>query len=197
MNTFIRILVASFFLASGTSGLAATITNIGADPGCGDDDNIHRVFTLDGGSGYCAASGTNQLQGSQTEADTYLGTGWEYLGKDEAPDDKGGTPADTPLLSVSSWSGSGTITLASDIWDNYSQLAIGLKVGSGQLDPDWVIFVLASDTLVWDFDISAQALSHVNIYGVSAVPIPAALGLFGLGLAGLGLIRQRKQKHIA
>jgi len=197
-------LTASLLVSAGSLASAVVFSSQNDAP-C-SSDNRYFTLALDNGSADCVAKGEKggdvNIEGSDAEAVLYLGDGWEFLDKDEnndtghgdkewtitgyTDDDKDETPT------------SGIITLGDSIWSHYDQLAIGMKSGNNT-DPTWVIFILSTTDTAFEFTIEPQGgLSHVNLYGVpSAVPIPAALGLFGLGLAGLGLIRQRKQKHIA
>jgi PEP-CTERM motif len=152
-------------------------------------DTRNFTVTIADGTASCVAAGLGNLQGNQAEADTYL-PGYTYVEKNEGGDSGW-------IDSVSGLNGgSGTITLAANFWSNYSEIGIGLKSGEGRYDPDWVIFKITGSTdttIAWT--VSAQGLSHVNLYAVpkeQEIPVPGTLGLIGLGLAGLGLIGRKK-----
>jgi hypothetical protein len=72
-----------------------------------------------------------------------------------------------------------------------------LLVKDGNQDPIWYIFDIGTwngtDDIMLDGFWPAQgAISHVSIFGSAAVPVPAAVWLFGSGLLGLvGLARRR------
>ena len=89
----------------------------------------------------------------------------------------------------------------------YQNFVLALKSGSGQLDPDWVAFLLAPGTTEGDWTISSQGFSHALLYAqlctecstekenVSENPIPGALWLFGTVIAGgAGYSRWRKKR---
>ena len=98
---------------------------------------------------------------------------------------------------------SGHFTLA--LPAGYQNFVLVLKSGNGQLDPDWVAFLLAPGTTEGDWTISSQGFSHALLYGqlstenenvnVSENPIPGALWLFGTVIAGgAGYSRWRKKR---
>ena len=72
-----------------------------------------------------------------------------------------------------------------------------LLVKDGNQDPIWYIFDIGTwngtdDIVLNGFWPAQGAISHVSIYG-SAVPVPAAVWLFGSGLLGLiGIARRKK-----
>jgi hypothetical protein len=87
---------------------------------------------------------------------------------------------------------------------NYTQLAIGLKTGSGQLDPDWAVFKLSPGLftgLLGEFSWSVSGrndLSHMNLYGirstVNVIPLPAAAWLLLGGVGVLGALKLRRER---
>jgi hypothetical protein len=95
---------------------------------------------------------------------------------------------------------SGTFTLSSALWSAFDSIAIGFKFGTGNQPDEWFVYALNDDvssgnwTFVNVFE-KGGGLSHVNLYGIRGgnnVPEPGVLGLLGLGLAMLGLMRRRK-----
>ena len=76
---------------------------------------------------------------------------------------------------------------------------------SGQVEIGLVGYLLSSLEGVWDspfteppFDFngtSPKSVSHISVYtSVSAVPLPAALPMLLIGLAGLGLVGRRRRR---
>jgi len=71
-----------------------------------------------------------------------------------------------------------------------------LLVKDGNHDPIWYIFDITDwngtePILIEDFWVDGGAISHVSIYGPTAVPEPGTLLLFGFGLLGVAGIRRR------
>lgn len=96
---------------------------------------------------------------------------------------------------------SGTFSINSVAYSVFDNLAIGFKVGEGQLDPDWAVFAFVDGTLSGTWSVSGkQSLSHANLYGfgtvssarVAELPEPGSFALMSLGLAGLSFARKRK-----
>lgn len=65
---------------------------------------------------------------------------------------------------------------------------------------DWAGFILDEGVYLTGFEITQNANNNTGFYfdfvpgnGVAASPEPATLAIFGLGLAGLGLVRARRQ----
>ena len=107
----------------------------------------------------------------------------------DATDATGSMPG---LLSVTGLNGdTGTFTIALPSLEGYLLL---IKSGTGQLDPDWAEFVLAAGTFgTFDWNISSQGNSHMELWGKTVVPIPAAVWLLGSGLLGLVAIGRRRK----
>jgi hypothetical protein len=82
----------------------------------------------------------------------------------------------------------------------YQKFVLAFKSGQGNLDPDWVAFLLPAGVLSgsWNILSGTQELSHANLYGIAGVaqtPIPGALWLMGSVLAGwLGVGRWRQSR---
>jgi hypothetical protein len=95
----------------------------------------------------------------------------------------------------------GTFSLDSNLWNDWSSIAIGFKFGTGGYPDQWFVYLL--DPLVssgtWSFvNVFGKGggLSHVQLYGVETnrqVPEPGTLGLFGIALIGAAIARRRKQ----
>jgi hypothetical protein len=198
MKTFVKLGCAVAVAVLTSAANAASVSSLSFDACDGpyedgngpvEPDTRSFTVTLDGGA-TCVAAGYGNLQGSQAEADAYL-PGYTYIEKNEGSD-SGWINLVTGLTGDT-----GTITFDPSIWSNFTSLAIGLKSGAGQYDPDWVIFTITGGDTTIDWSISptqAGGLSHVNLYGIRGgdVPVPGTLGLLGLGLAGLGMVRRRK-----
>lgn len=97
---------------------------------------------------------------------------------------------------------SGTWEIAPSVFDDYATVALILKDGNGE-PSNYVGYLVAasSGTYTSPFIISLKnselkEISHFSLYGSpSAVPIPAALPLFGTGLGIMGFIGWRRKKQ--
>jgi len=110
----------------------------------------------------------------------------------DATDADGSMPG---LLSVTGLNGnSGTLTIGLPSLEGYMVL---FKSGQGLFNPDWASFVLTAGSFgTFDWLIQpAQAggLSHVELWGKTVVPIPAAAWLLGSGLLGLFAVGRRRK----
>jgi len=146
----------------------------------------------------CLASGSGNLSG--VAGNDYLidTLGWMALDKDETPDTV--FPYDA-WFSVTNIGGtSGTFTVDPAAWAAFGSLAIGFKVGSAQINPDWAAFILpyGETTGTWSVTVpplmANQGLSHANLYATDPIPEPATLVLLGSGLLGLAARARRRQK---
>jgi hypothetical protein len=78
---------------------------------------------------------------------------------------------------------SGTWFLNSTVFDDYLKVALVFKAGQG-----FSAYLLDGTATSGTWDIrgwTRNGLSHASVYVVSAVPVPAAVWLFGSGLVGL------------
>lgn len=88
-----------------------------------------------------------------------------------------------------------------DAWSDFSQIMLVFKGGNGNITPEgFVAYLLQVDALTGTYQspfnnannpANLANISHISVYGVSAVPIPAALPLFLSAIVGLGWFRRR------
>ena len=97
------------------------------------------------------------------------------------------------LLSVTGMPDSpGTFTLSLPSLEGY--LIIFKSGGGGTINPDWASFLLAPSAVgTYNWSLSSQGLSHVEVWGKTVVPIPAAAWLLGSGLIGLFVLGRRRK----
>ena len=138
--------------------------------------------------------------GTATKSTTSTFDGATFLTVDKSDTDDTFVGVDGEIT-ITGDPNSGHFTLA--LPAGYKNFILALKSGSGQLDPDWVAFLLAPGTTEGDWTISSQGFSHAILYAqlstenekVSENPIPGALWLFGTVIAGgAGYSRWRKKR---
>lgn len=84
----------------------------------------------------------------------------------------------------------GNWSLDGDIFDQYLSVALVLKSG-----PKFSTYLLDGTSTLGTWDIqgwSSNGLSHISVYVVQAVPIPAAIWLFVSGLFALVALNRRR-----
>jgi hypothetical protein len=97
---------------------------------------------------------------------------------------------------------SGTWSLDPSVWQTYKAITLVLNDGRASNDVFWTAWLLDPGAIsgTWEMNIigtnSFRNLSHMTAYG-SPVPVPAAVWLFGSGLAGLiGAAARRKSTAV-
>ena len=151
----------------------------------------------------CLTSGSGNINGNGDAINNFVDLGGLLtLDKSDTDDTFVGVDGE---ITITGGPNSGHFTLA--LPAGYKNFVLALKSGSGQLDPDWVAFLLAPGTTEGDWTISSQGFSHALLYAqlctecstekenVSENPIPGALWLFGTVIAGgAGYSRWRKKR---
>ena len=173
---------------------AATVSTVDSSGNCGDTTSPGRYVDVGGAlvGGYCAYQDGN-LQNADITA-----LGLNLIEKDVVGDGNG--PATSGYLQYSG-STSGTWSISSGIWDLWDHVMVGFHFGNGGGSPDSFVVELARPTTSGDWSLVALGTDRLNglsnIYLISEVPrevpVPGTLGLLGLGLAGLGLVRRKQQ----
>lgn len=144
---------------------------------------------------------------------TFFGGGWSEQGETEGDDDFTGTLTDgflTVEVLDGSWGADyvlALITIADGFWDMFGSGVISAHVGNTRgnprANPDWFAWTVPSNTPsatfeynISGFDTQGGGLSNIKLWGKDAPDItmsePGTLGLLGIVVLGLGLVRRRK-----
>ncbi|MEW5880012.1 MAG: PEP-CTERM sorting domain-containing protein [Pseudomonadota bacterium] len=169
-------LVASLYIA-GTASAADILCQ---------DPTLNHMLVDSSYVSACLDAGTGNLTGNPLN-DLFIngpGAGYSFIGE----------------AGFSQTGDTGTFTLSPALWGAYDSIAIGFKFGTGNKPDEWFVYALNDGVSsgIWTFVNVFErggGLSHVNLYGITGgndVPEPGLLGLLGLGLAMLGLMRRRK-----
>lgn len=139
----------------------------------------------------CLLAGIGNI-GQAAHNDPFLnnaaGNGWTNIGEGFSLD-----------FSQSGTNGSWSFDSAA--WEQYGDLALGFKFGTGNNPDEWFVYSLVDLVSSGDWSFfnvfgNGGGLSHLVLYGSGerSVPEPGTLGLLGLGLAGMALGLRRRRK---
>lgn len=183
-------------IAVGVALLFGASPVLGADVLC-QTETLNHMLIDDSQVVACLDAGTGNISGGP--GDSFLtspaGDGWEAITKSD----------DAVVLFNLTFTGesSGTWSFDASAWDDFDELAIGFKFGTGGTADEWFVYSLVDGVFSgeWEF-VGTLApgeggLSHVTLYGKengngTPVPEPSTLLLLGAGLLGLGFLRRRK-----
>ena len=182
----------------GSSAFAATVSC----PGTAATTDREFGLTTAVAATCLTISGSGNINGNGDAINNFSFDGATFLTVDKSDTDDTFVGVDGEIT-ITGDPNSGHFTLA--LPAGYKNFILALKSGSGQLDPDWVAFLLAPGTTEGDWTISSQGFSHAILYAqlspenenvnVSENPIPGALWLFGTVIAGgAGYSRWRKKR---
>ena len=151
-----------------------------------------------------SGDGANDVNG---DSDDFFTPEWEAFDKDPET-------ASSETATTNTWmtftltpgdDTSGSVTISSAVWGAYGEVLLAFKVGGGQTSPSWASFLLPFGwfgTATFNIDPNAgSGLSHITAYGrgepnLTQVPEPAALLLFGTGLAATAVAIRRRRRTV-
>ena len=173
--------------------LAISSTSNAALIGCG---SIERWAAL--GEATACVTGLGNPGISEINTGFASTTGWSSEGELTGDGSNGFLSAS---LSIGSWGSSniaGNWGIDSSFWDSYDQAVISIHVGNGGGSPDYFAWLIGDGETsgVWFYmkhSGGGGGLSNIKLWGADhPVPEPAIIGLFGLGLLGIGFARRKK-----
>jgi len=154
--------------------------------------NNNHMFMDSWQAASCVDAGSGNLNGNAaTDAFLLSNASLGYLGIGSADF------LQVPVLSNTLGS-IGVFAFDDGLWNSWDSIAIGFKFGTGNRGDNWFVYELNQGVSegLWGFVNyfhRGGGLSHVELYGVRAVPEPATLGLLGAALLGFALLRRRRE----
>ncbi|MCC7546972.1 MAG: PEP-CTERM sorting domain-containing protein [Burkholderiales bacterium] len=193
--------IAAGIAVLGAVTLAPFGTAAAADVMCQTITNNHMLVD-DAYVSTCIDAGVGNIgQGNQANDDwlnqkdindNLIYTGYTTLGQN-------------PLIGSFSQSGTeGTFSILASYWDDFANLYIGFKFGTGNQPDEWFVYQLQDGVTSgnWDFVNvfkKGGGLSHIALYGKGdkeppeEIPEPGALGLLGMLALAAGVATRRRK----